>query len=308
MSNSTSIPPNSRNHTTSVGKTEYRVDSLGENGVYLRSVSALQDIAALRHFSGVVQSAKDILETSIDSSFLPSTEQASLLKRLGLKISIQDGGYSNPAVINMAFELRGSVDNLDDANESDWMNFINEKIWNFFGMKTTFSSRYVSMMQKMTITNNLSQDLLWRGYDQAVIQVNAARANLVKPKPDFAFGLNYTSQSFMWNQLKKWKDKSIPSVDAFVTPKLTMPFLIVESKSNAGSKRTAENQLANAVIKAHDILCSLNLQDQLYVLGMVQIECDISLYMTFSTREIDQDRKPFADRVSCSRLLVLLLT
>lgn len=297
------------NHTSSVGKTEYRVDSLGSNGVYLHNVSALQDIAALRHFSGVVQSAKDILETSIDSSFLPSTEQVTFLKRFGGKISVQDNGYDNPAVINMAFKLRGTVDDLlDDATESEWISFINEHLWNFFGMKTTFSSRYVSMTQKMTITNSLSQGLLWRGYDQAVIQVNQARANLVKPKPDFAFGLKYSAQSFMWDQLKGWKDKSIPSVDAFVTPKLATPFLMLQSKSNAGSKRTAENQLANAVIKAHDILCSLNLQDQLYVLGMVQIECDISLYMTFSTREIDQDRKPFADRVSCSRLLVLLLT
>lgn len=124
-----------------------------------------------------------------------------------------------------------------------------------------------------------------------------ARVNLVQPKPDFAFGLKYDLESTMYMKLRQWQDKSIPPVDAFVYTKFPMPFLILESKSARGSIGTAENQLANAMIKAHDILCSLNVQDRLYVLGMVQVQYHVDLYISFSLREIDGDGKPFTKKV-----------
>ena len=52
------------------------------------------------------------------------------------------------------------------------------------------------------------------------------------------------------------------------------------------------------MVMAHDILCSLNAQDDLYVLGLVQIADMLSSYISFSTRFIDEDGKPYTRDVS----------
>ena len=123
----------------------------------------------------------------------------------------------------------------------------------------------------------------------AMIQNIPSRANLVKAKPDFAFGLKYSPKTQLYKMLRQYKDNSVPSVDAFVTSALAVPFLIFESRSSDGSLRRAENQMTNAMIKAHDILCSLRLQDDLPIFGMIQIHFAIHLYVSFSTLQIDED-------------------
>lgn len=154
----------------------------------------------------------------------------------------------------------------------------------------------------------ISQNSLWDRYDVAMMQLVPSRAELVQPKPDFAFGLQYKARTSIYNKLCQWKDQSIPSVDAFVIPSLAMPFFVFESESNNGSMRTAENLLANSMTKAHDILCSLGLQDDLYVLGIVQIQFILYFYVSFSTRRIDEDGKAFTKSVSASYFNVILLT
>lgn len=68
------------------------------------------------------------------------------------------------------------------------------------------------------------------------------------------------------------------------------------------SIRTAENQLANSFIMAHDILCSLGVQDRLCVLGAIQMEHDFVTYMSFSTSQTDEDGKKYVDQVYILRV------
>lgn len=90
----------------------------------------------------------------------------------------------------------------------------------------------------------------------------------------------------------------MPSVDLFVTSKLAVPFFIFESKSNAGNLRTAENQMATAMVQAHDILCSLDVQASLYILGMVQCALIAYPYVSFSCAIVDADGKSYCNSVS----------
>lgn len=143
-----------------------------------------------------------------------------------------------------------------------------------------------------------SRDTLWRGYDVPIIpQLIRARAQLVKPKPDYAFGLPYEPLSDIHDKLSSWSDRSIPSVNAFVTAGLPAPFFFLESKSKNGSWQAGENQLANGMIQAHDILCSLGVQDQLFVLGAVQVASEFHMYISFGTSRSDRDGKAYTHRV-----------
>ena len=151
----------------------------------------------------------------------------------------------------------------------------------------------------------ISQDLLWREYDPALKQLIPNRQLLSRPHPGFAIGLDTRlglsiSSPFDFNEMTEdYKFHSIPAVDLFVYPSnLAFPFFICETKSDHGSRWTAENQMANAMVMAHDILCSLNAQDDLYVLGLVQIADMLSSYISFSTRFIDEDGKPYTRDVS----------
>lgn len=137
----------------------------------------------------------------------------------------------------------------------------------------------------------------WYQYDTAVTHLIPARASLSRPKPDFAFGLLYETQSKLYDRLLDWKDKSSPSVDLFVAELLAVPFLVVESRSNMGTLGEAENQLANSMVKAHDILCSLDAQSDLFILGMVQVQYLCQFYISFSTKR-EKDRKSHVDTVS----------
>ena len=141
------------------------------------------------------------------------------------------------------------------------------------------------------------------------MQLLPKRANLSVPKPDFAFGLHWPTDSPFFDYAHNWMDYTIPSTNAFCTPTLSFPFLICESKSSAGNLRTAENQLCNSLIKGHDILCSLNLQHELHLLGMTQVGPGIDLYASVSTRKSAALRKPVVDKVCeqavCSQSLLM---
>lgn len=109
---------------------------------------------------------------------------------------------------------------------------------------------------------------------------------LSTPKPTFAFGLGWPSRSRLSDYAHSWIDLTVPSTNAFCTDTLAFPFFICESKSSAGALRTAENQLCNSLVKSHDILCSLGLQDELHLLGMTQVGPGVDLYASFSTNSV----------------------
>lgn len=125
---------------------------------------------------------------------------------------------------------------------------------------------------------------------------------MVAPKPDCAFGVPYEVSSTMHLKLMNWQDSSIPPVDAFVTSKLVVPFFNLEANSYHGSLRTAENQLANAMTKAHDIFCSLGVQNVLYVLEATKVGSAFTAYISFSTSQMDGDGKTYTDKLYILKL------
>lgn len=48
---------------------------------------------------------------------------------------------------------------------------------------------------------------------------------------------------------------------------------------------------------AHDILCSLDLQHELYILAIAQVQRTVNLYSSFSKRQLDEDGRPFCAEV-----------
>lgn len=129
------------------------------------------------------------------------------------------------------------------------------------------------------------------------MQLIEARAQLVRPKPSFAFGLCYDQDTREYTRLRRWQHASNPPVDAFVASELPVPFFLVESKSNNGSRQTGENQLANGMIQAHDVLCSLGVEDRLFVFGAVQVSYAVTVYISFSTSHTKKG-KTFTNNVS----------
>lgn len=136
------------------------------------------------------------------------------------------------------------------------------------------------------------------------MQLLPKRANLSVPKPDFAFGLCWPADSPSFDYAHSWIDYTIPSTNAFCTPTLSFPFLICESKFSAGILRTAENQLCNSLIKDNDILCSLNFQHELHLLGMTQVGPGIDLYVSVSTQKCAAQGKLAVDKV-CEQAICL---
>lgn len=126
----------------------------------------------------------------------------------------------------------------------------------------------------------------------------SARSDLCAAEPNFAFGLQFPKPSPAFSKVLEYKHRSIPEIDLFVTADLALPFFIFESKSNNGSIRHAENQMANAMIKSHDILCSLDVQDATYIAGAIQVKFSLTFYLSFSSRSVDEHGRPFTQAVS----------
>lgn len=125
--------------------------------------------------------------------------------------------------------------------------------------------------------------------DPALINYLPNRSILSLPQPGQAFGLFFEPGSDLWRQVRNLKHSTIPSVSPICVRNLAFPLLIFESQSNAGNIRAAENQLANAATKALDILCSLDLHRELYVLGIVQVEFSVWFYVCICTRQSQTD-------------------
>lgn len=198
-----------------------------------------------------------LLQHGVDSTIISNLETEARMLRMPRPFSSQVDGYKNRDVIRQAVLLGESVRTLaDDDNEADWIRLLHNLVWTYFQLTESFSHRYACQFKLTSKTS--SEDELWKDFDVPIKQLIPARANLITPKPDFAFGLKYKIRSAMYNKVRLWENFSIPSVNLFVTCDVAMPFLVFESTSSAGTLRATENRPANSVIKAHDLLCSLN--------------------------------------------------
>ena len=144
----------------------------------------------------------------------------------------------------------------------------------------------------------MSVDQNW-DYDSALCKFLPLRSQLRQFKPDYAFGIRFGTESAIKYKIQLLPEATLPGVSPVCCHHLTFPFLVIESRSNDGSIRAAENKLSNAMVKAHDILNSLNLQGSYYVLGVVQVERHVRYYLSFSIQQTNGGLNRFADEVDC---------
>lgn len=133
----------------------------------------------------------------------------------------------------------------------------------------------------------MSQDARW-SYDPWPEAM--ARQQLVSPKPNFAFGLRVEDGSDLHDMAQQVSESTYPHVSPFCIPsdplEIAFPFLILESKSLQGDPMSCNNQLANDVVKALDILASLDLQHKLFVIGICHVGFVYEIYLAFSSDEV----------------------
>lgn len=210
----------------------------------------------------------------------------------------EDNGYDNEVTLENTLTLTTmALKEQNSTRNGGWNNYL-VKVWESFSMFETFSQRYGCMHNRQGPWKALilsSHDQLWN-YDTALTNYLPKRALLVGPKPAYAFGLELQEGSEIWDKVCTLPEITMPSVDSICASAVTAPFLILESKSNYGNIRTGENQLCNAMVKAHDILNSLNLQTTCFILGVVQVEYHARLYMSVSSQACD-GRIRYTDRV-----------
>lgn len=103
-----------------------------------------------------------------------------------------------------------------------------------------------------------------------------------------AFGPAYAMEGPVREALRGWQEHCKPKVDLFVTSSMATPFLVNEANKEGAinGPRVARTELAGAMAKAHDILCSLGIPDGLYVLGIVQNGEFITTYASCSKRKV----------------------
>lgn len=155
-------------------------------------------------------------------------------------------------------------------------------------MISEFANTLVSPLLHYT-SNSYRQDEMWRAYG-AVIKHSEG---LNRPNPPFACGMKYEAGNHIYRELHEWKFHSSPSVDLFVHPKLAVPFFIFESQPDEGTRYMAENNLANAMLQAHQVLCSMNLTKSLNVFGLIQDGAFFIPYISLSVRDYDSDNRPY---------------
>ena len=110
------------------------------------------------------------------------------------------------------------------------------------------------------------------------------RCQLRNPNPDLTYGIKVEHNRSLKTALRAWQDNSRSSVDLFVRDYMALPFILFQSKSIDGSEETARSQIANAAIRAHDCLCSMDAQEKLVVFGITQVGTCASFYVILSTQ------------------------
>lgn len=100
-----------------------------------------------------------------------------------------------------------------------------------------------------------------------------------------------------------------PHVSPFCIPsslsEVAFPFLILESKSLQGDVMSCNFKMANSLIKALDVIASINLQHQLFVIGICQVGFAHEIWLSYSADDSTQADIP--RKVSALQCLVLNL-
>lgn len=266
---------------TTAAQSEYRDGPLYNNGIAIEPYRCYLNSQEMQNRLPEAKALVHLLASAIDPNVQLDHRTRDRLNSGIEPFTTSEGGYTRKEVIEQAVILYDAAPKHEDADKSVWSDLMRENVWNFFSLSKLFS---------------LSQHHSWRAWDPALAQLIPERPQLSRPKPDFAIGLmtRPTPRSDFDRMTDTYKFHSVPAVDLFVRAKrLAFPFFICEFTSEHGSVRTAVNQLANSMVMAHDILCSLDAQDDLYILGLVQAADICKYYVSFSTRSIDEEGKPY---------------
>ena len=269
--------------TTSTEQAEYRRVTILRNKCwflnYYDFMKSTKLIARRQEVRSLLDVTESDLNSAVDGNCLSELEPK--LSTLVPKLRTKPGGYDNAGIITQAVRLLERLLPLTYKVEEEWTYALRQEVWDFFSLCETFSYSLGS--------------ILWFRTDTAIAQLISARASLKQAKPDFACGLLYSEDSPMLSRVLQWHAVVVPDVDLQVAPDLYIPFFIFESKSVSGSIIAAENHLANSMLRAHDILCSLRLNQSLYILGAIQHQFSLSLYVSFSLRTVDEDGKEYCE-------------
>ena len=267
----------------------YRSQYLYRNRCRIITTSSFLELQEVPHRVPEVKALLHLFRSGIDPGVQLGTDICDVVKSVDVPFNTIEGGYGTKDIIEQAVFLRAEVEDLDGEDEISWGSLLETQVWRFFDLQMTFSAKRAE---------------LWRLYDPALVQLLPDRAALARPKPDFAIGIKKGLDPSAFDiMIMDYVLHSIPAVDLSVSPEIACPFFICQSDSNMGRLRSAENRLANSMVMAHDILCSLNAQDELYVLGLVQQADCVRFYVSFSTRAIDEDGKAFTQRIRIIRLM-----
>lgn len=129
-----------------------------------------------------------------------------------------------------------------------------------------------------------SMDALWT-YDPW--PEASARQQLIDPKPDFAFGVKVNAGTTWEELVLQASELTYPPVTPFCildSPlQVVCPFFVWESTNLQGDPMTCNNQMANDLIKALDIVASLGLQKTLYTIGVSQYGFVYEIYLASSS-------------------------
>lgn len=121
---------------------EYRNQYLINNGViFLDRVDSLTFPGTLTRLDEI-QSMLIILNSKVDSRILLDDKISEKLDLLYECFAIEDGGYRDVSVIEQAVLLREAARPLANKPETEWINLMRTRVWDFFTMPITFSLRY----------------------------------------------------------------------------------------------------------------------------------------------------------------------
>lgn len=123
---------------------------------------------------------------------------------------------------------------------------------------------------------------------------------MVCSKADYAFVLKLADE--LMARVRIWGRISTSPLHPSVHRLLTLPFLMMVSKTQNGSMYEAGNQLANSMMKAHEALCSLNINEPIYLFGIIQHNTSIAQFGSDADRSTDSDNNTYWNTIRIVRI------
>ncbi|CCG81630.1 protein of unknown function [Taphrina deformans PYCC 5710] len=179
-----------------------------------------------------------------------------------------------------------------ERENGGWKRFIDKKLFEHYDFYNIFSS---------------SQALQW-SYDDWPEAL--ARGQLVRPKPDFAFGLKLVLRSEENRLAQRLPLVSDPTISASCVPsdpmRLSFPFLVLESRSTQGDQLSTNHQMANDLIKSLDVIAAIGQEENLFSIGICQIGFSYEIYIGCSSTQNIPPDVPREVNKECASLKVML--